>query len=101
MSPIKALKDKIRKYFNFSIKKDETLQQGVSSSLDTYELFSGNAKVLNLVLRLNDCTGTVVTTTMISLLMAVHLLKNRSKGKLCKRTFLQPNKGSVNVAYLI
>ena len=78
LSPIKALKDKKRKYFNFSIKKDETLQQGVSSSPDTYELFSGNAKVLNLVLRLNDCTGTVVTTTIISLLMAVHLLKNRS-----------------------
>lgn len=97
---IKVSKDKERKYFIFSIQNDETLHPGVFPP-EEHRLFCGNIMLI-LVLKLTD--STLVATTMLSLLITLHLLKKQKlifKEKLCKRTFSQPNKQLLNVPYMI
>ena len=96
-------KEKERKYFIFSIQNDETLHPGVFPP-EEHRLFFGNIMLI-LVLKLTD--STLVATTMLSMLITLHLLKKQKfkekffKEKLCKQTFLQPNKQLLNVSYMI
>lgn len=81
---IKVSKEKERKYFIFSIQNDETLHPGVFPP-EEHRLFFGNIMLI-LVLKLTD--STLVATTMLSMLITLHLLKKQKfKEKFLKKNF--------------